>query len=258
MDAVVTAGGIPQPEDPLYPYTQGGSKALIDIAGKPMVQWVLDALSKSESIDQVIIVGLDPDSALTCSKPKMYIPNQGGMLDNVRVGIKQVTTINPHAELVLMVSSDIPAITTQMIDWCVNTALESEHDLYYNVIARETMEARYPGSKRSYVRMKDVEVCGADMNVIRCSAAAGNDELWERLIAARKNAFKQAALIGYSTLFLLLMRRLSLDDAVPRASKGLGLRGRAVLCPYPEMGMDVDKPYQLEILRADLAARTAA
>jgi NDP-sugar pyrophosphorylase family protein len=44
MDAIVIAGGIPEPGDPLYEYTQGQPKALLDIAGKPMVQWVLDAL----------------------------------------------------------------------------------------------------------------------------------------------------------------------------------------------------------------------
>ena len=32
MDAIVTAGGIPRPEDPLYKYSHGDSKALIDIA----------------------------------------------------------------------------------------------------------------------------------------------------------------------------------------------------------------------------------
>ena len=46
MDAIVIAGGIPQPEDPLYTYSHGDSKALIDVAGKPMVQWVLDALGR--------------------------------------------------------------------------------------------------------------------------------------------------------------------------------------------------------------------
>jgi hypothetical protein len=29
MDAIVTAGGIPLPEDPLYLYTQGHSKAML-------------------------------------------------------------------------------------------------------------------------------------------------------------------------------------------------------------------------------------
>ena len=44
IDAIVTAGGIPQSGDPLYAYSNGDSKALIDVAGKPMIQWVLDAL----------------------------------------------------------------------------------------------------------------------------------------------------------------------------------------------------------------------
>ena len=42
-----------------------------------------------------------------------------------------------------------------------------------------------------------MEVCGADMNMVRISVVTGRDEFWDNLIAARKNAFKQAALIGY-------------------------------------------------------------
>ena len=252
MNAVVTAGGTPKPEGALYEYTQGGLKALLDIAGKPMIQWVLDALGESETIEQVVVVGLEPDSGVTCSKPLTFFPNQGSMLANVRAGVNKVVELNPSAELVLIVSSDIPAITAKMVDWAVNTALETEHDLYYSVISREVMEAHYPGSKRSFIKFKDVEVCGADMNVMRCSAVAGNDELWTRLIAARKNAFKQVAIVGYGTLFLLLIRQLTLEAAVPRASKSVGLRGRAILCPYAEMGMDIDKPFQFEILRADM------
>lgn len=257
MDAVLTAGGIPKPEDPLYAYTQGQAKAMLDIAGKPMIQWILDALSGSTTIDQIVIVGLDADADVTSTKPITHIPNLGGLLDNARAGINKLVEINPQAEMALMVSSDIPGITPEMVDWSVNKALETEDDLYYSVILREVMETQFPESNRSYIYLKDGDVCGADMNVIRCSAAAGNDELWNSLISARKNALKQAALIGYSTLILLLLRRLSLENAVPRASKGLGLRGRAIVCPYAEMGMDVDKPFQLEIMRSFLEARVA-
>lgn len=256
MDAILTAGGIPKPEEPLYPYTKGQAKALLDIAGKPMIQWILDALSGANSIDQIVIVGLAPDANVTSSKPITRIPNQGGLLDNARAGINKLVEINPQAELALMVSSDIPGITSEMVDWSVNAALETEHDLYYNVVLRDVMETKFPESNRSYIHLKDGDVCGADMSVVRCSVAAGNDELWNNLISARKNALKQAALIGYSTLILLLLRRLSLESAVPRASKGLGLRGRAILCPYAEMGMDVDKPFQLKLMRSFLEARS--
>jgi len=50
----------------------------------------------------------------------------------------------------------------------------------------------------------------------------------------------------------MLIRRLSLQIAEKKFVQHLGLRGRALHCPYPELGMDVDKPFQLEIMREEL------
>src|SRR3970040_1535137 len=102
----------------------------------------------------------------------------------------------------LTVSSDIPAITGEMVDWLVEKAEESVHDIYYTVITRQVMEARYPESKRSYTHLKDAEVCGGDMNAVHARMVTGNEEIWERILGARKNVFKQASLIGFGTLAL--------------------------------------------------------
>jgi GTP:adenosylcobinamide-phosphate guanylyltransferase len=253
MDALVTAGGVPQPGEPLYEFTQGQPKALLDIAGKPMIQWVLDALSEARTVDRVVVVGLNADCGVSCSKPLDFIPNQGGMLENFLAGLKRVLELNPQAQYVLAVSSDIPAVTSEMVDWATQVALERDVDLVYNVIERQVMETRYPGSKRSYTRLKDVEVCGGDLNVVATRMITSDQDIWGPITAARKNVFKQASLIGFDTLILLLLRRLTLEGAVELVGKRLGIQGRAVLCPYAEIGMDVDKPFQLEILRADLA-----
>ncbi|MBN1665607.1 MAG: nucleotidyltransferase family protein, partial [Anaerolineales bacterium] len=221
-------------------------------AGKPMIQWVLDALSGAARIQNVIVIGLGPEAGLNCEKPLVYFPNQGGMLANIRAGIAKAREINPQTELVLLVSSDIPAVTSEMVDWMIDTALETQDDLYYGVIAREVMESRFPGSKRSFIKLKGSEVCGGDMHVLRASIAEGRDEIWEGLIGRRKNALKQASMFGFGTLLQVLLRRISLEEAVPRLGEKLELRGRAILCPYAELGMDVDKPYQLEILQQDL------
>ena len=255
MYAVVTAGGIPQPEEPLYEFTQGGNKALLDIAGKPMIQWVLDALSGAQTIEHIIVAGLPPDCGLNARKPLTFIPNQGEMLENTRAGIFKALELDSKSHHVLYVSSDIPAITSEMVDWVVNAAMQTDHDFYYNVITRQIMEARYPGSKRSFIRLRDSEVCGGDMNVIRTLTVTGNDKLWRRIIDSRKSALRQASLIGFDTLFLLLFHLITLEQGVRLASRRLGIAGRAVLCPYAEVGMDIDKPHQLEIVRADLARR---
>ena len=257
MDAIVTAGGIPQPGEPLYEFSLGKSKALLEVSGKPMIQWVLDALCDASTIQHIVIVGLDEDSHLDCHKVGGYLPNQGGMLSNIKAGIAKIYEINPNTQHVLIVSSDIPAITGEMVDWVVTTALQTDEDAYYNVIRRETMEARYPGSNRTYTKLKDMEVCGGDMNVIRASISA-KEELWEKIISSRKSPLKQASLIGFDTLLLLLLRQITLDGALKRVTKRIGLTGRAIVCPYAEVGMDVDKPNQLEMVRADLAKQTSA
>jgi GTP:adenosylcobinamide-phosphate guanylyltransferase len=258
MDAIVTAGGIPKPDEPLYPYTQGGYKAMLDIAGKPMIQWILDALCGAQTIERVIVIGLPADSGVTCMKSVDYLPNQGEMLENIRGGVNRALEGNPQPRHVLLVSSDIPAIQPEMVDWVVNEAMRTDEDVYYNVIPRPVMEARFPNSKRSYTRLKDVEMCGGDMNLIRSTVVTHNVEIWRRLIDSRKNVFKQAALVGYDTLLLLMLRMITMDQAAKMVTKRLKLTGRAIVCPYAEVGMDVDKPHQLEIMRAFMAQRQTA
>ena len=255
MDAVVTAGGIPQPGEPLYPFTQGKPKALLDICGKPMVQWVLEALGASKSVDNVLLIGLNEDSRVTCARPLTFIPNQDSMITNIIAGIKRVLQINPAAKRVLLVSSDIPGITPEMVDWEVETTLQSDVDLCYNLIKKEVVERRYPGSRRTYTRLKGMQVCSGDMNVLKTSVLSANPEIWERLVAARKNPLKQAAILGYDTLILALLGMITVDKALEMATKRLHMSGRAVFCPYAEVGMDVDKPVQLEMMRIDLANR---
>lgn len=255
MDAIVTAGGIPLPGEPLFEYTQGEAKAMLDIAGKPMIQWVLDALCGAQQVDHIVIVGLTEEAGLHCAREVSYIPNAGDMVANIRAGVAKIEEVNPAAHHILVVSSDIPGITAEMVDWVVTTTSKTDLDVYYNVITRSVMESRFPTSKRSYTRLKDIDLCGADMNVMSKRIVTTNDELWDRLVAARKNVFKQAALIGYDTLLLLLLRVINLEQAVAMVTRRLRITGQAVVCPYAEVGMDIDKPHQLELMRADLSGR---
>lgn len=252
MDAIVTAGGIPQPGDPLYVYSNGDSKALIDVAGKPMVQWVLDALGESKKVDNVILIGLSPKSGLTCKKPLHYISNQGRMLANIVAGVNKTLELNKKNEYVLVVSADIPALKADMVDWLVKTCMETRDDLYYGVCPREVMEARYPTSNRTYTKLKDMEVCGADINVIHVNQATQHLDTWEQLIGNRKSPFRQAAVIGLSTAYKYLTGQFTLQGLVESVTARIGIKGRAIIWSHAEPCMDVDKPHQLEIMREDM------
>lgn len=258
MDAIVTAGGIPQPEDPLYAYSNGDAKALIDVAGKPMVQWVLNALGDARSVDNVIVIGLSPKSGVTCKKPLYFISNQGRMLANVVAGVNKSLELKQDTDYVLLVSSDIPALKPEMVDWLVETCMQTRDDIYYGICRKEVMEKRFPNSRRTYTHLKGMDVCGADMNMAHVRMATEHLDMWEQLIGNRKSPLRQAKIIGIGTLFALFTRRLTLDDAIERVCKRIGIKGRAIDWPYAEPCMDVDKPHQLEMMRADLAKQQNA
>lgn len=255
MNAIVTAGGIPQPSDKLYAYSNGDSKALIDVAGKPMVQWVLDALGDAKKVDHVIVIGLSPKSGLTCKKPLHYVSNQGRMLANITAGVNKSLEINPRGEYVLIVSADIPALKSDMVDWLVKTCMQTKDDLYYGVCPREVMESRFPESNRTYTRLKDMEVCGADINVSHVRMVTEHLDTWEQLIGNRKSPLRQAGVIGLDTLIQFAFRQFTLQGLVERASERIGIKGRAIIWDHAEPCMDVDKPHQLELLRRDRAQK---
>lgn len=253
MDAIVIAGGIPQPNDPLYMYSNGDSKALIDVAGKPMVQWVLDALGNSKVVGDVIVIGLSPRSGVTCKKPLHFVSNQGRMLANVVAGVNKTLELNRKTQYVLVVSSDIPALKPEMVDWLVETCMETKDDLYYGICPRDVMEGRFPESKRTYTKLKGMELCGADINVTHVRMATEHLDLWESLIGTRKSPLRQAGIIGLGTLFRVLTRSITLDELVGTVSERIGIKGRVIQWGHAEPCMDIDKPHQLELLRADLA-----
>jgi molybdopterin-guanine dinucleotide biosynthesis protein A len=249
MNAIVTAGGEVQPGEPLYEITGGGRKSMINLNGKPMVQWVLDALSQTSSIERVIVIGLPPETDLDCAHPLYLLPDQGDMISNIRAGAREILRLDPNARHTLLVSGDLPGLRSEIVDWLICQVQDDDKDLYYTVIERSTMEAAFPSSRRTYIHLKDAQLCGGDMHCFRVQAAVEDLPFWRRLVEARKSPLRQASLLGYDTLFFLILRQLSLKDAEGMACKRVGITGRAIVSPYAEIGMDVDKPFQLEIMR---------
>jgi len=253
--AIVTAGWSPREDDPLAEYTRDSPKALIPIAGKPMIAYVVDALAGSRYVQHVIVVALDPAAEVQFPVPVEYVPDAGGILANTEAGLQYAQDHYPDADAILLSSCDVPTITPTIVDAFIEECLRTDHDLYYSIVERSVMEARFPGSRRSYIHLREGDFAGGDLFLVRPTIALDQQELWQSLTGARKSVLRQTRMIGLWPLFKLIIRRLSLAEAEQRGSKALNVRGKAVPFPYAEAGMDVDKPFQLEIVRAELEAR---
>jgi molybdopterin-guanine dinucleotide biosynthesis protein A len=255
MDALVLAGGVPQKDDLLYAYTQGRPKALIDVAGKPMGQWVIDALTNAPDVTQIVVVGLEDGAGLASPKVLAYLPDHGSMLGNCLAGIDRLVAETPEAQQLLMVSCDIPLLTSTMVETMIALADNPGVDIYHSLVSRAKMEARFPASRRSYARFADGDFAGGDIHVVAPHIGHTHRDLWQALMQSRKSVAKQALHLGPVFLARYLSGRLTLAELQERVQRKLGLKVRAIEVPYPEMGMDADKPFQLEICRRELVER---
>ncbi len=180
------------------------------------------------------------------------IEDQGSMVENIIAGAQTLLSYPDPSQYALIAASDVPAVTPEAIDWVSEQTLNSQKDLIYTVVSQEVMEKRFPSSKRSYIPLRDMKICGGDINAINLTHVHYDNPMYRKLIDTRKNALKQAALLGFDTLLLILFRAITLAQTEKRVCKRLEVEGLVLPSPYAEIAMDVDKPGQLELLRNDL------
>jgi len=181
------------------------------------------------------------------------IPNHYNMVENLRAGARKILELNPSTEYVMTCTSDIPMVTPEAFDWIVeHHAQMSRHEFYMTMITKEAMMKRYPGSKRRTERFTDIEVRGADIMVVepRIILQGGIADTLKKL---RHNTWNQLMFVGFDNLLLISLRRLDLAGFVKRLAKKHGLDWSPLLCPFPEIAMDVDFPKELELARRVLS-----
>ncbi len=103
--------------------------------------------------------------------------------------------------------------------------------------------------------MKDGEYCGGDVIGLRPQVMLQSSPFRQADGGTQRLALHQAALLGFDTLILLLLHRVSCNEPGKDRQQTIGHPGKVIVSPYAEVGMDVDKPHQLDLLRADLAGQ---
>jgi GTP:adenosylcobinamide-phosphate guanylyltransferase len=249
MDCIITAGGIPGPDDPIYAYTQGQSKALLDMNGRTMLERVVDALQESRHVDDIVVVGLGHDHGQQFRRPVHHLPDHGGLFSNGLAGVAWLRQHKGETGHILVCSGDVPAITAAQIDAHIEACQPLDKAMYYTFATRQVIEARFPQSNRTYVKLKGLEIAGGDVVVADPAITDENRELWTALTESRKHAWKLARTVGFTLLFKLLLRQLRLEDIENKATDIIGRPTQVILTPYAELAMDVDKPRQVEMLR---------
>ncbi len=179
------------------------------------------------------------------------LPAGESFLDNLLSGVAATACEHTGASPnhVLVITGDLPLITSAAIDDFTDRALAADAEVAYPIIPRAVCEQRFPGGRRTYVRLREGVFTGGNAVVLTREFAARSKDLIGRLYTSRKHPLKLALLFGPRFSFNLVLGRLTVEALERRASAIVGARGRAVVSEYPELGFDVDKPEDLIVAR---------
>ncbi len=252
LDSVVLAGA--PADEALKARYNVVWRAEAPLAGRRMVDRVLDALRDSGCVRRRVLVGaFDSDAEVT-------VPPGDSFLENLIRGLEAAAD-GPDA--VLVASSDIPLVTPGAVARLVQEGMAAEADFVYPVIRREDCEREYPGLRRTYLRLREGTFTGGNAVLISRRFALENRERIQAVHLARKKPLRLAAMIGLPVLLRALAAQKlwagALDiPAVERAAERvIGGRLRALICPDPEIGEDLDRLEDLLTAERLLSRRAA-
>ena len=252
MDAVVLSGSDKKTEEKLGVT----NKALLPIGGKPMIEYVVDALLAAPAIDKVIIAGNATLKEYFAAWERVTVTVSGESAVDSFLSVLPYTDID--ADQLLLCSNDLPLLTGQIIENFVALCQPRGLDVYYPVVSEATNKMHYPETVRTYIKFKEGQYTGGNVFLVRPKAILGCREKAEKLIAARKSPMKIAGIVGPTCLAKFATGKLDFPSCIKIGHKALGLTGKVVVCPYPEISIDVDKTSDLELVEKTLQKRQVA
>ncbi|TAD77722.1 MAG: hypothetical protein EAY70_08045 [Sphingomonadales bacterium] len=252
--ALVLAGQRPG-VDRLAAHFGREAKALIPIAGEPMLGRVLRTLAETPGIARIIVLAQDASSLLadpalawTAADARITARVSGPTISGSVLNAIQ----DPEIGLpVLVTTADNVMLTSATISEFI--AGIGGNDVTVALVERGRLEAAVGPNRRTWLTFRDGAFTGANLFAHSGPGAAEVLQFWEQVESDRKSVMRLASHFGPLLMLRLLLRRLPLRAALAAAGAKLGVKVAPVLLSDGRMGVDVDKPEDHALAEALLA-----
>ena len=221
-----------------------GRKALFQVAGRAMVQHVLEALKEAGQVGDVYVVanavqeiktGLDRSDPAV--KKVRFLEGGGSPATSILMTLEKLKLAHP----VLIVTADSPILRPSEIDgFCTRACALERTDAVVGMIEKSKFSARHPGIRRTFISLKGEGYKACNMFALITPRAKAGVQFWLGVEKDRKKVFSMVAGFGFGALLAYLFGSLTLDRAFQRASKVIGATAKPVILDNPDLAMDVD------------------
>jgi CTP:molybdopterin cytidylyltransferase MocA len=225
-------------------------KCLVEVTGRPMIHWALDALRGARCVDRLVVVG--PEGPLRSAGVEAPLVHQDGgtYMDSLRAGVGSVI-----GDKVLVMAADVPLVLPGGLDEYVTDCLASGADVCFPAVSWEAMQARFPGARKTWYDLRDGKLT-------KGNAVVGPRDFFLTQLSRIDGLFKTrkkkrwAGLICQQFMRRLLARAASQADVEAMLSSYLGVRLKAVPAD-PGLAVDVDEVPDVAFVNTVLRRRVA-
>ncbi len=244
---VVILAGEREGGDPLARAQGVSSKALLMIAGKPMLRHVLDAFAPVDAVAGITL----------CSHP---ITGFAGpwLAPGRSPCASAIAALDKLGTPLLMTTADHPLLTPAILDqFLARAALQADADICVGMVPLTHILARYPQARRTRLRFKGGSISGANLFLLRTPKARGLLDFWQRLEAHRKSPWRMARILGLASIARYALGVMTLDHLAALLYARTGARIATILLDDPHAAIDVDTAEDLALVRHFLESPTA-
>ena len=243
--------------DPLAAAFGMERKALVPIGGVPMLALVARTLLDCPEVARVVVLAQDPGALLAdpgcvwlADEPRIGVAASGG---GIAASVAAIAGSPVAPWPVLVTTADHPLLTPAMV--AAFLAGAGAADVAVGVVERGVVLAAYPDTSRTWLRFRGGAWSGANLFALRSAAALPALALWAGVEHDRKSGWRLIGQLGPGLLAGAALRLLTLDAAMARLGRRLGLTARAVALPFADAAIDVDKPADHALAERILARR---
>ena len=226
---------------------------LVNVAGKPSLQRVIEALQAAEWVDGGVVCGPTAEiyreledfrNILEHSDFHWLAPAAGPSAS----AIKAVQSLGRYP--VLLTTGDHALLTAELVDGFCRQAATADGDIVAGLAPWPIVHAAFPESRRTVQRYRGEAYCGTNLFAVLNPAGLGALQVWQEVETLRKQPWKIALKVGVWFMLRYLFRRVSLREAFSRLSEISACRAACVMVNDPRSAVDVDS-----VADRDLAER---
>ena len=249
--AVVLAGSRPG-RDTFAGQFGAELKALIPVAGEPMVCRPVRALMETKKVGKILVLSQSPEpiaAVLPKSRRIKALESQGTIAEAIESLILKRAAQFP----ILVTTADHALLDAQMVDEFIERAAGA--DLAIGVVERKSLLERLPQSKRTWIAFRGGAYSGANLFAFGSIKALAAIEQWRSVEQDRKKGWRLLSALGPAVLLGALLRMRTIDETAATMAGKLGMSARVIELSNPLAAVDVDKPVDHAIVEAILAGK---